>query len=276
MKLLLKFLVVLAIALLFSSCGGGTVGTGDTVSGPDTRFFGTVFDIDGQGLGNVEVIVRESGDSTLTDTYGHFDLSSHISEQTPSLIIRSGVIDRTVTLAPLNSLDSEVKVEVVVNSADNSVTLTNIEITERVSPEPIVTPNSSSGGSSSSASSQSSGASKPEPQATLVRGTIKFDDGSLVQGARLTLLPQNISTLSNAAGKFRLETAIRKGPHILNLQFGNARGSVTFNLRRAVPVTVTLDLVVKRPAGCVRGETCISATSSDLEVSLSGILVERR
>lgn len=72
--------IVIALAAGVSGCGGGTSGTG-------TRTYeGDVSGSSGEKIANLTITLEQTGDSTITDTAGHFVLLSEATEEVTLLL----------------------------------------------------------------------------------------------------------------------------------------------------------------------------------------------
>lgn len=124
-RLILHFLVpslLLTMLPLLSGCsGGGTSGTGGEVHGTSSkRFFGTVVTSDREPIANVTVIVEATGDSTVTDIVGKFDLNSEIADSAV-LIFNAESVDDSLLVEGLSDERSSVELTVTIDSSTGRI-----------------------------------------------------------------------------------------------------------------------------------------------------------
>ncbi len=264
---LIRFLSFM-IYIFCLACGGGTGGTGD-IGGPDTRFYGTVISADGEALANAEVTVADSGDSAYTDRNGNFDIVTKLSDNSPQLLVRSDNLEQIIDIGELTSLDSEVKLSILVDSPNNSIKMEAIEISARDQGEASSAPSQSS--SSSSAGNQEDA----EVVKSIFKGSVVFEDGEPVEGARIALKPQNIQAKTNSNGKFRLEAEINASNNLIDVKYKSSSGQISLSkLSASKPLVVNMKLVVRRPVE--DGGSDVNLSNADPEVVLTELDVVKR
>lgn len=265
---LIRYLIFI-MCILSSACGGGTAGTGD-IAGPDTRFYGTVATIDGQVLANAEITIADSGDSVYSDENGNFNLVTSLPDNDPQILVRSDNLEKIINIETLTSLNSEVKLSIVVDSPNSSIKLEAIEISVKENETSAIPASSSNSSISSSSSSSSRTESEIEP--STFSGTVVFEDGKPVSGAQIILRPQNIKSKTNSNGKFRFEAKIAAGNNSLDVKYESASGKVSLgNLPASKALAISLKLVVKRPL-----EVGASVSSPNPKVVLSVINISEK
>lgn len=109
MKTQIRILLT-AILLLLSSCGGGTSGTG--LGSSNRSITGTVLQSDGTPLIDATVTLVETGESDNTDAEGNFEIITNFEGETFSLLIENESITELVE----------------VTDADNEVNTIHIDI----------------------------------------------------------------------------------------------------------------------------------------------------
>lgn len=115
-KVFLGFLIVSIMA-----CGGGTSGTGgDNTSVNLRQFEGTVLDSNKKPIPNVSVTVEETGDTTITDSEGKFEIASEVGQE--AVIIFNGPsVNTTVSVANLVDNSKPAQIDVVVGKTPEDV-----------------------------------------------------------------------------------------------------------------------------------------------------------
>lgn len=259
-------LLTLCIFLLFSlcSCGGGSVGT----DGIDSRrFLGVVLDESGAVLSDVSIVVEETGDAAQTDENGEFqiDTTSQIGSEA-TLLVETEEIRQKVVITEIAESDTVIEVELLVSESDMSVSLVSISIssieedsTENQSELSSLEDDENSEESSDTAEDATE-LSERAPDETveddepikpsIIRGKISLGDGTLVSGARVTLLETGRSATTNGSGEFSIRT--NKLQRRLSLQvayfqsdFGNAVGIVTITGIPKRPVIIDVEIALE-------------------------------
>lgn len=272
MKAIYVWLSTLGMIFFCTACGGGTVGTGDIV-GPDTRIYGTISSEEGEPLSGVEVTVADSGDSDVSDENGEFDISTKLENPNPELLIKGDSVEQVVQISGLEALDSEVKVTVSVDSKNNSVELTSIEITVR--DEQSESSSSSPSVLSSSSSSAEPVEDEPQEQLSVFRGLVQFEDGTNVEGAQILLKPQSVRTSSNSRGKFRIEARVSNGLNVLQVNYKSSRGQVSLGqLPKSQALDVSMKIAIKRPPE--DGGTSVGVSNAEPKVKLTEVKIKKR
>lgn len=121
-KINLLFFVMLVV-LSFSGCGGGTSGTG----GND--ILARLIEVDGRALANVDVSVLESGQQTVTDEEGKFELRV-ANDQKSNLLFESERGSAQTELDPAVFPSENVSIEFVAAEDLSVVTVNKIEATQ--------------------------------------------------------------------------------------------------------------------------------------------------
>jgi hypothetical protein len=180
-----------------------------------------------------------------------------------------------ITLTSFKSIDSEVKLTVIVDSTNNSVTLESIEVSIRgEDPASSNSSSSSSAGYSSSSSNNNASGNQAQPRLSIFKGVVMFEDGAVVEGAQLLLKPQNVRTSSNNKGKFQLEAQTNKKSNILQVKYKSSKGQVSLgNLPINQALIVSMKLIVKRPIE--DGGQGVGIANAEPKVVLSEINIKK-
>ena len=108
--------IALALSLSLSACGGGTSGSGVT------SYEGKVSGTDERGLGDVTLSIESTGDSTTTDAYGNFALSSQATGPSVSFVAESSGFSTRFVVENVLEDSSRVHVHVTIDQTQNAAT----------------------------------------------------------------------------------------------------------------------------------------------------------
>jgi len=135
------------IPLLLASCGGGTTGTGGSSS---SEFQGKILSLEGQPVNAALVTLEETGDSTLSDSAGNFDLEADLTTAQATLLVESAGSSAKAVVSELPSIPVLVQVSLVLDKKKNSLAVSSKKVTPKKAkrkrtptPAPSVTPTAS-------------------------------------------------------------------------------------------------------------------------------------
>ncbi len=122
-----NFISVLVVGLL-CSCGGGSAGTGT-----GTRTIeGTVSDSSGAAVVGAEVMLVDTGESTITDSNGEFSLATEAGSTAVQLEIKSGEVSSTVSVNNVAAESLTVQVEITVDRDSKQILLDDLEMLAKI------------------------------------------------------------------------------------------------------------------------------------------------
>jgi len=117
------YLAIVFMMCVLCSCGdgGGTDGTGVR------SYTGTVVNTKNSPVNMASITVAETGDSSMTDTFGAFNIKSSKKSNSATLVIARDNIDTSVVISDIPEATKEVKVAIQVNETENSAEATRID-----------------------------------------------------------------------------------------------------------------------------------------------------
>ncbi|MCB0311171.1 MAG: hypothetical protein KDD42_08040 [Bdellovibrionales bacterium] len=116
---------IAAVLFALAGCGGGTSGTGDL---PVTRFMGIVSDSNGEGVGEAQLTIDETGDTAFSSADGSFVLEARLKGSSANLVVSSDMIEQTVRIQDLPDVDADVNLELRVDSINQVITVQSIHV----------------------------------------------------------------------------------------------------------------------------------------------------
>lgn len=236
----------------FVGCGGGTTGTGDV----PTTLKGSLMTPEGTALSDVIMTVLETGDSDTSDGYGQFTVTTNLSSESVTLLLR---LDDTETTTVISGIPSDAEiVEVAITMDVSGDAISVVSVTVNPSPEtpttasPTPTPDSTgvnmpSGDDSPHPTPDGSDTPTPtptrSPEKSLISGRVLFRDGKPISGAQVTHRESGKSDRTNGSGRFSIETVISGKTATLAVRYNDQRGSVTIGNLPSGPLEI--DVVLK-------------------------------
>lgn len=206
-------LVVFALCLIVSGCGGGTRGTGDQLK---SLVIGTVVDTAGAPLAGATVTQLETGDSTATDGDGVFALAVAVEDGAASLLIEREGFEGTVTLTGLGEGGQATPTEFIITVDLVTGIVTEVSIVGS-GPKPTPTPGPNPRPTST-----------PNPNSTdrehSLSGTVIDQSGNPFPDVRLSVAGSG-STVSGRDGRFSLAVRTSSSRIRVSVRFGVNRGS---------------------------------------------------
>ena len=122
LSLHLRVAIVCGFLFLASGCGGGTSGTGVRTFDGDVRLE------TGEPLEGVMVTIPSTGDSSTTDSSGHFYMVSKVRGDRVELMLEKASFRGTVVVAANEASGTHVSVQLTVDSATNQITATDFAL----------------------------------------------------------------------------------------------------------------------------------------------------
>jgi len=124
--------LVLASILAMSGCGGGSEGTG---TGTERVVSGSVRSLDDLPVTDATVTILETGDSTVTDEAGNFQIQAATLPETILIEVESGDLTAQSTVANFDDQTEAIQVIVTVDSEDPEPSVqpaSNISVWSRI------------------------------------------------------------------------------------------------------------------------------------------------
>ncbi len=115
-------------------------GSGGPSEAPTTRFDGQVVDANGQGLGEVEVYLFDTNESSVTDESGQFSIESFKHSSSGSLFFKAGSFTNRVELGEFPADTLVVRARVEVQSSLGNARLLSVEFSSELTPVEPPTP----------------------------------------------------------------------------------------------------------------------------------------
>lgn len=118
--------------LILPSCGGGTNGTGIGPT-PGLRISGQIVNGIGEAVDNTTITLLNTGQQTITDEAGSFDLDSEFPGGDASFSIsKSGNEEATVTVKDIPTVQQDVEVSFQYDSVSNSAEVLDLTLRARI------------------------------------------------------------------------------------------------------------------------------------------------
>lgn len=118
---------IFIFSILLCSCGGGTQGTatGDNVKSFDGNVFTSA---EHQVLPDVSVTIMETGENTVTDGTGHFQIQSSEITGDATFLLESPQFKTTFTVKALDGGQSKVHVDVAVDTVTDTADISELTL----------------------------------------------------------------------------------------------------------------------------------------------------
>lgn len=128
-----RSLIVFLSIFLFSGCGGGTIGTD---SGGTTKVAGQLVTSSGEKVPGASVTIAESGDQTITDQDGEFEIDTPITQSTVTFLVEVDGVSLSSFISDVPLDPEKLAVVLELNLNEQSVIVATSEVTPRTSPAP--------------------------------------------------------------------------------------------------------------------------------------------
>jgi len=198
--------LVLLVAFLFlSGCGGGTTGTGGTGS---DEFAGRIVSISGKPIVSANVVIEETGDSTVSDNNGDFRIeTSTVTPKQATLLVETASAHGSVVVDQLPDGPAIIEVSLQLDEKQNSLAVTSKKIRPKKKPTPKPTavpsalPTPPSVTPTPDSTSEPTPIETPTPSATPVESATPSESPTITPSPTPTATPQAVSHLVIIRGK---------------------------------------------------------------------------
>lgn len=123
-------ILILSVVYFLTACGGGSQGTGTE---PRTSFAGKIQSTDSNPIGGAQITVVETGEKTISDSEGNFNLNSSFVGGSTELIITTDQGSSTVVIDEnITSQGAAIVVGVEVGSGTQLSSADSLTITAKI------------------------------------------------------------------------------------------------------------------------------------------------
>lgn len=253
-----KVCLLLSIVFIFCiySCGGGTIGTDDNFR---RSFNGTILSSNGEPIANVKITDLGSGSETNSDNFGNFSLASRKISGNAELLLNYLDNEEVIIIPNLNEEDANISLTIEINVENGIISLVSFSVAGRED-------NDSSNGNQDSNNENSNPNPEVTPLKSLIKGTLKFIDGSPAKGATINPIGYRVSDKTGAKGRFRFEIPFEKKNLQLAISFEGAQEVITIrNLPNyAYILNLELEINANQPGIQINNATDFNVLDSNI------------
>lgn len=246
-----KLVAAVMAAIVLASCaGGGTIGTSQT---RPARLSGSIASTQGEPLAGVVVTVLESGETTISNANGEFELVSELEPDefnvvTPSLLFQGESFESVLEVGPIKENEPGVSISVEVDTILGEIQVLSLKIEGR-DPVPTPTPVSTPGSKPTSPKPPTTDNDKGDlKQSSLIQGTVVSNTGEGIKGVPIAVFQRARRVnqgVSKVNGSFSFEALIDSGP--IEMVVGKSEspvGKLKFKVAE-VPAIVTVKFALQ-------------------------------